>query len=375
MGKLYIIRNEYEPNSAPHNRLVGFLNAFEKSGIETELVFPFPNYERSKPDLHYNHIKVSYLYEKCKLFHNRIIAKLCAPWIFRKFIKQLKEDDVVLVLNVGILLNMLKKYSKVKVYHETTESPDIVPWRLKRLKRIYLEGSKKVDGLFVISTALKEYFINIGIPENKITIINMTVDCSRFEGITKQSVKPRYIAYCGTASNNKDGVNKLIEAFGIVAQKHKDVQLHIIGKAPSESDESNNLRLIDRLGIKDRVIFTGIVPASDMPQVLTNASVLALARPDNLQAKNGFPTKLGEYLLTGNPVVVTNVGDIPLFLNDGESALIAKAGDTQEFADKLCWALEHPHDAATIGDNGRKIALHHFNSTIEVQKIINVISL
>ena len=373
MGKFYIVRNEYEPNSAPFNRLVAFLNVYESCGIQTELVIPFPNYEKSKPNLEYSHIKFSFLYEKCKLLHNRIIAKLCAPFIFYKFIKQLSDDDVVLVLNTGILLGMLKKYSKVKVYHETTESPDIAQWRLKLLKKIYLEGCKKVDGLFVISTALKDYFIKIGVPKEKITIVNMTVDVQRFEGVKKQQTRDKYIAYCGTASNNKDGVDKLIQAFSLVAQRHKDVKLYIIGKAPSESDELHNLKLIEDLGLKERVVFTGIVSVADMPQLLTNATMLALARPNNIQAQNGFPTKLGEYLLTGNPVVVTKVGDIPLFLNDGESALLAEAGNIQEFANKLCWVLEHPDDAAKIGENGRHVAIEHFNSYIEGQKIIKTV--
>ena len=48
--------------------------------------------------------------------------------------------------------------------------------------------------------------------------------------------------------------------------------------------------------------------------------MLVLARPDNIQAKGGFPTKLGEYLATGNPVVVTKVGEIPNYLIDGVNA-------------------------------------------------------
>ena len=66
--------------------------------------------------------------------------------------------------------------------------------------------------------------------------------------------------------------------------------------------------------MKDSIVFTGIVSAADIPQILKNAAVLALDRPDSLQAQCGFPTKLGEYLLTENPVIVTKVGDIPLFL-------------------------------------------------------------
>ena len=63
---------------------------------------------------------------------------------------------------------------------------------------------------------------------------------------------------------------------------------------------SGNLELIENLGVKNSVIFTGIVSAAEIPQILKNATVLALDRPDSLQAQCGFPTKLGEYLLTEN---------------------------------------------------------------------------
>lgn len=215
--------------------------------------------------------------------------------------------------------------------------------------------------------------MGIGVPKERITIVNMTVDPQRFEGIEKQPIEDKYIAYCGTASNNKDGVNRLIEAFAIVAKKHSDVKLYIIGKVPSATDESGNLQLVEALGIKDRVVFTGIIPATEMPQMLTNATVLALARPNNLQAQNGFPTKLGEYLLTGNPVVVTKVGDIPLFLKDGESALLADPDSVGEFAEKLCWALEHQVECDEIGKNGCNVAMANFNASIETNKIINTI--
>ena len=377
MDKLYIIRGEYEPNSAPHNRLLSYLNVFEKCGIKTELIFVFPNRLGIKPNFQYKYIKTSYLYEASRFFYNRIIAKLFAPLLFYGFIKyKLNAGDKVLALNAsGIMLKMLKKSGKVILCHETTEHPDVNNWRVQKLKQIYVDSCKYVDGLFVISTALKEYFISVGVPEEKITIVNMTVEPTRFEGVRKDPTVERYIAYCGTASNNKDGVNKLIEAFGLVAPKHKDVKLYIVGNTPSASDESGNLQLIESLGLKDRVVFTGVVPAADMPQLLTNAAVLALARPDNLQAKNGFPTKLGEYLLTGNPVVVTKVGDIPLFLKDGESALLAEAGNSQEFADKLCWALENPEEALVIGGKGREVAMRNFNSINETQKIINILGL
>lgn len=110
-----------------------------------------------------------------------------------------------------------------------------------------------------------------------------------------------------------------------------------------------------------------------MPQILKNATVLALDRPDSLQAQCGFPTKLGEYLLTENPVVVTKVGDIPLFLKDGETALLAEERNPYEFSSKLLWALDHPAEAIEIGKAGAQVAMREFNYLNETKKIIKAI--
>lgn len=187
--------------------------------------------------------------------------------------------------------------------------------------------------------------------------------------LKKTKTADRYIAYCGTASNNKDGVDELIKAFAIVAEKVLDVKLYIIGKTPLTEQKFDNYLLIKRLNLEDRVVFTGVVSAKEMPQLLVNADVLALDRPDNKQAKYGFPTKLGEYLLSGNPVVVTSVGDITKFLTDGVSALIARPQNPKNFADKLLWALTYTEEAICLGGRGKMIALEFFNSLTETQKL------
>ena len=167
----------------------------------------------------------------------------------------------------------------------------------------------------------------------------------------------------------------LIKSFSIIAKKYPSYRLYIIGRAPDSNQTYSNFQLVKDLGIECQVVFTGEVAASDMPQLLKDASVLALERPDNLQAKYGFPTKLGEYLLTGNVVVITNVGDIAHFLSDGESALIAQPGDIKEFAEKLEFAIENPEKMREIGENGRFIAELHFNYFTESKKLADSMSM
>lgn len=370
MCKVYIVCNSYNPNTAPTNRVLSFVRGFSELGMDAEVVYLAPDTKMNKVQEDYPHIEFKYMWERMP-FSNRILNKLAEEYYGWKFARSLKCGDVVFLTNFGNIFFKVIKRKNVKVVHEKTEHPDIYSFKGFNVER-YKREIPKLDGMFVISTALKDYFSSLGLPKEKIEIVNMTVDSNRFKGIKKQ-LSEKYIAYCGTASNNKDGVDELIKSFAIVHQSHPDVKLYIIGKTPDKDDESGNLSLIEELGIKGAVVFTGIVSAKDMPQILKNATILALDRPDSLQAQCGFPTKLGEYLLTENPVVVTKVGDIPLFLKDGESALLAEERNASEFSSKLIWALEHPEEAARIGKAGALVALRQFNYLTETKKIIDVI--
>lgn len=371
MNKFYVVCNTYYPNTAFSNRVLGFLRGFSELGVDAEVVFLTPDPEMSKVQETYPHITFKYMWENMP-FSNRILNKFADEFYGWKFAWSLKPGDVVFLTNFGNVFFKVVKRKGVKVVHEKTEHPDVYSFKGFNMER-YKREVVKVDGMFVISTALKDYFVSRGLPKEKIEIVNMTVDSNRFAGLTKQP-SGKYIAYCGTASNNKDGVDELIKSFAIVNKIHPEVKLYIIGKTPDKDDASGNLKLIENLGVKDSIVFTGIVSAAEIPQILKNAAVLALDRPDSLQAQCGFPTKLGEYLLTENPVIVTKVGDIPLFLKDGETALLAEERNPKEFSSKIIWALEHPEEATEIGKAGAQVAMREFNYLNETKKIIDVIN-
>ena len=55
----------------------------------------------------------------------------------------------------------------------------------------------------------------------------------------------------------------------------------------------------------------------------------------NLQNRYCFATKLGEYLLTGKPVIISDVGEAKNYLKDGESAYIVDSGQPNLIAKKI----------------------------------------
>ena len=367
----YILSSYYEPNSATTNHALSFIKGFSDLGVNAQWVFLIPDKNQSRWDTPYKGITVRYLWNGV-IAKNRVLRYLYLQIAYAFFyLCVLKEGDVVLLLNTFNYLHGLVRRKGIRVYHERTEHPDAFKWtQYKFIDKNYIKDCTRVSGLFLISSALKQYFESMGVPSEKCHVINMVVDSNRFNGIIRQKNIQPYIAYCGNASNSKDGVDDLIKAFALITQKNSSIKLYIAGKPPL--NESDNFKLVEELGIKDRIVFLGMVSANDIPQLLVNAQVLALCRPSSLQNKYGFPTKLGEYLLTGNPVAITKVGDIPLFLKHRESAMLSECGDIESFAENVLWLLDNPKDAMQIGQNGRVVADTFFNYLTETIKMRDI---
>ena len=371
---LYFVGDSYCPGTPGNNRFEGLCKGIVAQGYELTRVFLRSDENGTKVKDPFSGIHYNYLWEGKRLRVGKLRHIQQVLWLYR-FLKTVNPEDKVVVTNSDYLF-VYSWFPKLHVYHEKSEFPELYlasePWLIKQLFKSYLSTCRKLDGIFPISNALKEYFISKGVVPEKIQVINMTVDPSRFVGLKKSPVPEKYIAYCGAVSNFKDGVDTLIKSFAIVTKHVADVKLYIIGGFPFKKDKEVDFELVKTLGIEDRVVFTGPIHRDDMPQKLKNAEALVLARPNNIQAKYGFPTKLGEYLLTENPVVLTSVGDIPLFLKDGESAFIARPGDINEIAAKMIEALTSPK-SPIIGKNGAEVAMREFNSEIEAKKITDFI--
>ena len=201
----------------------------------------------------------------------------------------------------------------------------------------------------------------------------MIVDSNRFNGIQRNQKVENYIAYCGNVNKDgKDGVRDLIASFVRYHERYTDRKLYIIGPIVSKEQKKEYEEYLKLSNALDSVVFTDSISPDTIPQYFVDAEMLVLARPNNIQAKYGFPTKLGEYLLSGRPVVLTDVGNITDFLVDGQSAFIAKPGDVKSISDNMLKVSDNPYSANIIANNGKRIALNNFNSLIETKKLLSI---
>jgi len=310
-----------------------------------------------------------------KLFglYYRVISVI--KLLYNILISKEKFNTIILVSNSLVLiypLFILCKILGINFIQEKSEYPFVLKKKSlfgRLYAKFYVSTTYKLfDGLIIMTNPLYNYFENKVKRNCKLIVAPMTVDVTRFNNINKKNYFGDYIAYCGDIGGNKDGVRNLIHAFSLVEDKYPELMLLLIGGTKNIADLEQLKNYSIELKTK-RVCFLGQVDRNKIPSLLSNSKLLALARPNSLQSTGGFPTKLGEYLSTGKPVLVTKVGDIPLYLSDEENAFLVEPDDNNAFANKIIYILDNYNFALDIANKGKELTETIFNYKVQAKRL------
>lgn len=276
------------------------------------------------------------------------------------------------------LARRLARAEDVPIVHEMTEFPDVVaPKGLSGKALLWSFFSwhlPNLDGCLVISTALSELVSQQGQERVQCRISPMYVDPSRFERgapieYRREIEDPLRLGYAGSLDPEKDGLNNLLLALSELRSRHEElppVNLRVWG---SDSHLEDMKALAVTLGIADSVDFVGRISASEIPQAFGEVDCLVLPRPVSRQATGGFPTKLGEYLASGRPVIATLTSDIGRYLENRVSAFLVPPNDVQELSDAVCLVAKDPALASEVGRAGSLVANERFNSVKAAREV------
>lgn len=302
------------------------------------------------------------------------ISLVFALFSISKTLLQGKTDAVILISNSLLIiwpLFFICRIKGIKFLQEKSEFPFSlmkVGFLNKIYSKIYIGTTYRLfDGMIVMTKPLMEFFKDKVKKKCKLFEMPMTVDVDRFVNAeSSHNSLGEYIAYCGSLSNT-NGISNLIEAFKFVEPLYPNLKLVLIGGTSNEKEMESYKESVSNYNLNN-VVFYGRVDREEMPGLLAHAKALLLARRSNLQAAGGFPTKLGEYLATGNPVIVTAVGDIPLYLNT-KNSFIVRPDDNKAFAERIIEVLADEKRASVIGKEGKKLALTVFNGKVQSEKL------
>jgi len=227
------------------------------------------------------------------------------------------------------------------------------------------------DYLMPITTYLRDLFTESG--RSKPSLLNpIIVDTKAIQISAFPSSQPiKNLVYCGNLGHEEE-MHILLDMFALVHQELSDIQLHVLGgystkKATREIIQKYK-KYCSNSEAFSNITFHGQISHSEVIQQYGMADAFVLPRPFREYSRAGFPTKLGEYLATGKPVITTETGDIPLYLNDLQSAYLVKESTADSFAAKTIQAITHP-SAREIGLTGAKVAHEHFSIEASAKRI------
>ncbi|OOG64240.1 hypothetical protein B0E44_16300 [Flavobacterium sp. A45] len=232
---------------------------------------------------------------------------------------------------------------------------------------------KLFSGFIVISNELKNFYSKFS---NNVFLLPMTIDPDRFKDVDPRLNPSKYIALT-FGVHNRDGLYESVLAYHKYLQINSEQPYHlfVIGDYTTLCKNFPEcLRIAEYVQhhqLTDLINFLGKVPISEVPKILAGASCL-LTTPSKF-VSGGFPTKLGEYLLAGVPVVATNAGEISDYVKDRFDILLSEVNDLDGVAEHISFVQDNPVLVKTIAENGVKTAKTLFNATTYVKDLVKFI--
>lgn len=222
-----------------------------------------------------------------------------------------------LVFNPKFTVPLLGSFRKVFVLHGSEWF--VIPRHFLWYDQLYLKVAvpmyfRAASGFIAVSDAVKRDAVSYtGVPEHKVAAIQNGFDPALFKVIDdrdrlaavaqKHRLPDRFLLWVGQIESRKN-IGRLLQAFARVAPTipHK---LVLAGAQrftfPMAAGAERELKLIDELGLQDRVHFAGWVSHDDLPALYNLADLFVFP-----SLHEGFGIPLLEAMACGCPIVTAN---------------------------------------------------------------------
>lgn len=365
---------------APTARIMAYCKGLKSHGAEVDILSIRPQKGKSLPPLHGecdggNYYHFCYPpFVKIPLIRSvfwRLRNSFClwsALYFVTKSHKKRPYDAFILSFDapstfscVVPVLNRLKGSQIIAIADEYPIpirkylKKEVPAWKLWWYKLVY----RGIDARILMTEKLQHFYDDkIGIKPT--LLLSTIVDTDRFTDAPPKYSEREYLCYMGNMELSKDNVDNIIKAFALIKDEYPNLDLHMYG-SPNNTDRKILTSLIEELKLSDRAIIKGRINYGEVPGVLLGSKVLVASQPDTKRAEGGFPTKMGEYFMTGKPCLFTDVGEISQYLKDGENGFIVAPENPALYAQKLRYILNNYDEALKTAQNAIGFVLANYS--------------
>ncbi len=341
--KILYIANIRLPTEKAHGvQIMNMAHSFTKKGAHVELIVPKRFNEIHEDPFLYYGIEDTFFIKKffcIDLFFLGWIGFIVQTFSFyiSSFFYILSTSADVIYSRDPTILFLLSFFKKNIVWEVHTKKEGFVINRLLPHLR----------GLVCISAGLREVYEKKGISENKILVAHDAVDMTLFEKITEDKVElkkqlglpseKKIVSYVGkymTMGMSK-GVDELVSIFSQTMKK--DPSLFFLFVGINKDEKENFVSTCEKKGLSPKnYSIVGHVPHQMAFRYLKASDIVTMNYPNIPHyAYYMSPLKLFEYMASGAAIISTDLPSIREVVTNMNNAILVRAGDTEEYVNKL----------------------------------------
>ena len=227
------------------------------------------------------------------------------------------------------------------------------PMKSRLLRRMERVLARMTDRIIAVSEQVQADLVRYGVANHeKISVVPLGFDLGPFlnnaadRGALQREMGlgngERLVGIVGRVFPIKNH-RLFLEAAARVAAEEGDARFVVVGDGILRPEMEEH---VQRLGIADRVFFTGW--RHDLPRIYPDLDVLVVS-----SRNEGTPVSAIEAMASGRPVVATRVGGLPDLIDDGKTGVLVPSEDAPALAAAILRVLRDPDTAHRMGEAAR----------------------
>lgn len=246
----------------------------------------------------------------------------------------------------SLFLKIAKFFKRKVVFHIHASQFKDFYWASNK-KQYIVDVLNTCDKVIVLSKSWKDFFIEIGVKEERIVILRNIVSMPAFgDKKFRETTSLLRLLFLGEIGDRK-GVFDLLKVLSLNPNQFSERIRVFIG---GNGDIDRLKRAIDSNNLGGFVSFVGWVSGNRKKELLQSCNVLVLP-----SYNEGLPISILEGMSYGLPIISTNVGGIPEIVKDGYNGFLVNPGDLNGIHKAILTFIENPTLLNTLGDNSKKV--------------------
>jgi glycosyltransferase involved in cell wall biosynthesis len=295
-----------------------------------------------------------------------VLVHPLALWQFLKYRPQVVHIFVAELLPLAFVFRSLGAKIVYEVqenlYKKFTTKTHNKGWLFERLFGFFDHQARRYFYCVFTENAYLQEYQNLSKPH---VVVHNFADLSWTLLPAPNPAGPHFF-YAGVLSLER-ALDTVVEAAHLLKAKYPALKIHLFGKL--NLSQAQLFQLPHYQEVQQNLVFHGYVSQQvAFAYAQTSVAGVALLKPVG-DYPDSYPTKLFDYMALGLPVVASNFKLYEQIVQQHQCGFCIDPHNAQALAHALTYLTEHPAEAKTMGENGRKAVVETYNWQQEAEKL------